>query len=549
MSEYEKAEELNNEPAPVAGLTEAERQSAEEFFERLGSGESLKSAPLSFADFLQELLAVFKRLYVLPVILCILCSAVFCIKARADFNPIYQATATFAVNVSNYNSRNSATYSVSLAKQLSETFPYIFSSDVLNNLIRQDLDLETIPATITAEPVGETNLFIIKVYSRTPQMSYQVLRSAIENYPRVADFVIGNTTLTLISDNGIPRKPINTILYTKEIMKGVLLGLLLSLAVMVVATFTKATVRDSDDLKSMLNLRCLGNVPYLSRKKRAEKNMIEISSPDVSKNFADSIRLIRSRTLRACEELGYGTILVASSMPGEGKTTVAANLAMSMAMAGKKVALLDCDIRKPSDLGDLATQKEAGLAEYLNGLVALDDIINEPAENLIVINGRTPSDEAAELLGTARMKELISELKQRVDIIVMDSPPASVIADAIVLSNVADCVLYVIRMEYTRKSRILDGLNHLANGGAAFLGYVLNSSDSSGGYGYGAYGKYSHYGRYSRYGRYGSYSKYGKYGRYSRYGRYGSYSRYAGGGSRYGRYGSYSRYGSYNKKR
>lgn len=540
MSDTARANEPNMDPENMNGLTEAERRSAEEFFERIGSGEALKAVPLSFADFLQELLAAFRRLYVLPVILSIVFCAILCIRARADFNPIYCAKATFAVNVTNSGARTGASYSVSLAKQLSETFPYIFSSDVLNNLIRQDLDLEEIPATIMAEPVGETNLFEISVYSRTPQMSYQVLRSAIENYPRVADFVIGNTTLSLISEPVIPEESTNTISYSRELVKGVLFGIVASLAVMVVSTLTKSTVRDSDDLKSMLNLRCLGNVPYTARKKRAEKRSVEISSPDVSKNFADSVRLVRTRTLRVCEEMGYRSILVTSSMPGEGKTTVASNLAMSAAMTGKRVALLDCDIRKPSDLNDLVSGNTAGIAEYLNGKASLEEIISNPEENLFVINSMAPSDEAAELLGTARMKELLSELLGMVDLIIIDSPPASVIADAVVLSNIADCILYVIRQEYTRKSRILDGLNHLANGRAPFLGYVLNSSDSSGGYG--AYGRYSRYGRYARYGRYGSYSRYG------RYGRYGSYSRYGRSGSYAGRYGSYSRYGGYKRK-
>ncbi|MBR6109025.1 MAG: polysaccharide biosynthesis tyrosine autokinase [Clostridia bacterium] len=517
-------------------------ESVEEFYESIRN-DAQKSSSVSITDFLHEFISVFRRMYLLPIILSVILSVILCVRARLEFNPIYQASATFTVDVNSASTKSSPTYSVSLSKQLSETFPYIFSSDVLINLIQQDLGLSSIPATITAEPVGQTNLFTIKVFSRTPQMSYNVLQSAINNYPRVADFVIGNTGMTLISDSGIPTKPTNSLSYKNELLKGVLFGCLGSLVIMIIATFAKNTVKDSDDLKKMLNLRCLGNVPYISRRRRANKSIIEISSPDISKSFSDSIRLIRSRIIKACDEAGFRTILVASSMPGEGKTTVAANIAMAMAMAGKRVALLDCDIRKPSDLGDLTTQKEAGLAEYLNGIVGIEDIVNEPEENLIVINGKTPSDEAAELMGTARMKELIEELLQRVDYIVMDSPPASVIADAVVLANISDCVLYVIRQEYTRKSRILDGLNHLSNGRAAFLGYVLNSADSDGGYGYGygAYGKYARYGKYSRYGRYSSYGSYSKYGRYSRYGRYGSYSRYD----------SYSRYGSYSstKKR
>jgi receptor protein-tyrosine kinase len=501
-------------------------------------------APRGLADYLNEILATAKRLYLLPIILAVVFSMLLCIRARIAFNPVYQASATFTVDVTNANSKGSASYTVNLAKQLSETFPYIFSSDVLSNLIMQDLGLTDIPATITAAAVGETNLFTINVYSRTPQMSYNILRSAINNYPRVADSVIGNTTLKVISDTGLAGKPTNAISYKMELLKGIALGLLISLIVIIIVTFTKTTVRDADDLKTMLNLKCLSTVPYIGRKRRGESGAIEISDPNMSKSFSDSIRLLRSRTERICAENDYRVILVASSMPGEGKTTVATNLAMSLAMSGKKVALLDCDLRKPSTMGELTNQKEHGLSEYLNGLVPLEEIINEPAENLIAISGKIPSDDAAEMLGSAKMKELIDELLERADLIVLDSPPSSVIADAVVLSNLSDCVVYVIRQEYTRKSRILDGLNHLSNGKAVFLGYVLNNGSGSGGYGYGygAYGKYSRYGRYSRYSKY---SRYSRYGRYGRYGKYGSYSRYG----RYSRYSTYSRYGSYSRYR
>lgn len=536
MSEFtERNEQSGAQKENPFGSAAREYGGAEVYAGRI-SGETANIAPRTASDLIQDMIDAVKRMYLLPIILSILFCVALCVRARFAFNPIYKASQTFTVNVENIGSHSSPTYTVSLAKQLSSTFPYIFSSDVLMNFIKQDLDLEEIPATISAEAEGDTNLFTINVFSRTPQTSYRVLQSAIENYPRVADFVVGNTTITTISETGIPTKPMNDISYKNELLKGVGLGCAVSLVIIMIATLTKNTVRSSDDLKSMLNLRCIGTVPYIGRKRRGESIMIEITDKNASKSFTDAIRLARSRVERACAQNGYRVILVASSMPGEGKTTVATNIAMSFALSGKKTALLDCDIRKPSDLGDLATQKEAGIAEYLYGVVGIDEIINEPAENLLVINGKTPSNEAAELLGTQRMNELIDELLEKVDYIIIDSPPASVIADAVVLSNLADCVLYVIRQEYTKKSRILDGLNHLSNGKAVFLGYVLNSANT-GGSGYGYYGAYGSYSRYGRYGRYGKYGKYGKYGRY------GSYSRY----SRYGRYGSYSRYNSYSR--
>lgn len=357
---------------------------------------------LNATDLFKELLRALRRLYLLPIILSVLFSVGFCYYARVTFNPIYMSTATFTVTVNNVSSRSNQMYSAATAQQLSLTFPYIFSSGVLSNLIQKDIGLTSLPASISLEAVGDTNLFNLAVISRTPQMSYTILESAINNYPKVAEYVVGNTDIQLLSKPSMPTAPINSISYPTQIVNGVLWGCGTALVFIVVMTLTKTTVRNPNDLKSMLNLRCLGNVPYVSRRRRGgeERAMLSLSNEDVSKNFADAMRLIRSRTEKAFDESRYRVMLVASSMPGEGKTTVSTNLAMSFAMSGRKVALVDCDIRKPSSMGELTTQKESGIVEYLNGLVQLDDIINTPVENLIVINGKTPSDEAAELLGT-----------------------------------------------------------------------------------------------------------------------------------------------------
>ena len=197
MSEERNA---NNVPAPepergnarTGGYSSAKRDTERkaEPYVRTGSNELDQPAkvsetaninPMGIADYANEILNTARRMYLLPIILAVVFSAVLCIRARLAFNPVYQASATFTVEVTNSGSKGNASYSVGLAKQLSETFPFIFSSDVLSNLIMQDLGLTAIPATITAEAVGETNLFTINVYSRTPQMSYNILHSAIEN--------------------------------------------------------------------------------------------------------------------------------------------------------------------------------------------------------------------------------------------------------------------------------------------------------------------------------------------------------------------------------
>ena len=211
----------------------------------------------------------------------------------------------------------------------------------------------------------------------------------------------------------------------------------------------------------------------------------------------------------------YGKITIIQGDPGEGKTTVALNTAVALAQEGKCTVLIDCDVRKPATIGDFRGLKPAGLVEYLNGTAELADIISQPVDNLFVINGNTTADNAAELFRTDKMAELINALREVAELIILDSPPCAILADAQVLAGYSDCAVYVVCREYTRKSSLVNGIGNLSHTGIRFIGYVLNNAQSSAS---GLnYGRYSRYGRYSdRYGRYGRYGKYGKYGRYGK---------------------------------
>ena len=345
---------------------------------------------------------------------------------------------------------------------------------------------------------------------------YKVLVSAIDKYPQVANYVVGNTELTLISPPAVPSAPYNSLSYASCIKKGAALGILLGIAVAVIAAATRKTVRSTAELKSILNLRCIGTLPYERVNRRLRnKDSVSLRDDDVTKNFGDSIKLIRSRIQKSAEEHGDKVILFASSVPGEGKTTVALNTAVALAQEGKCTVLIDCDVRKPATIGDFRGLKPAGLVEYLNGTAELADIISQPVDNLFVINGNTTADNAAELFRTDKMAELINALREVAELIILDSPPCAILADAQVLAGYSDCAVYVVCREYTRKSSLVNGIGNLSHTGIRFIGYVLNNAQSSAS---GLnYGRYSRYGRYSdRYGRYGRYGKYGKYGRYGK---------------------------------
>ena len=202
--------------------------------------------------------------------------------------------------------------------------------------------------------------------------------------------------------------------------------------------------------------------------------------------------------------------MVTSSIPGEGKTTVSANLAVSLAKHGKRVILVDCDLRNPSVAAFFGMpQRDPGLGAVLDGKAQIKDVLKErKVENgqLLLLPGESQSETNVSLLGSEKMKAVIQKLSSMADVVLLDTAPAQLLADAAMMARYVDSAVYVIRYDYTKIGKIREGIQSLSLSKIKMLGYVFNCDRSAGGsrygYGYGRYGSYSRYGHYGHYGRY-----------------------------------------------
>lgn len=210
---------------------------------------------------------------------------------------------------------------------------------------------------------------------------------------------------------------------------------------------------------------------------------------------------------------GSKVLIVTSSMQSEGKSTSSSNVAISFAQDGKKVLLVDCDLRKPklNRLFDLTAEK--GLSDVLVDHSHLSNaIIHTNYENLdLIISGTIPPN-PSELLSSKSMKDLIARMREGYDLVVLDTPPLAMVTDALVLVPASDAVLLVVRADYCEANAVAFALDQLSRARARVLGFLLNAADiKKTSYGYGRR-RYSKYGYGYRYGyRYG-YGGYGGYG-------------------------------------
>ena len=192
-------------------------------------------------------------------------------------------------------------------------------------------------------------------------------------------------------------------------------------------------------------------------------------------SIAESYRSLRTNIQFASIGKEVKSILITSTVPGEGKTTTAANLAVVMGQAGKKTVYVDGDLRRPTGYETLHVNNRLGITSYLVGNASLNDIIQESdIPNVSVITSGPIPPNPAELLGSEEMGQLIEELKTSFDMVIVDSAPALAVADPIVLSTYVDGCLVVIHSGKTNEDLVEKVIEQLKMVDARILGVVLN---------------------------------------------------------------------------
>ncbi len=316
------------------------------------------------------------------------------------------------------------------------------------------------------------------------------------------------------------------------LLAALIIGLVVPFAILMLIQMMKFRIEGHDDVAKLTILPIVADVPVASDSVKTSAGIVVQENKN---NQIDEIfRSMRTNIQFMMQEHDQ-VILFTSSTSGEGKTFLAANLAVSFALLGKKVILCGCDIRKPA-LGRLFSLKDrtAGVSQLLvkDKITELDlrtaicpSGVNENLDLLLA--GPTPPN-PTELLARENLSEIIEMLKKQYDYVILDTAPVGLVTDTLQIARYANVNCYVCRADYTPKSNI--GLvNSLAEEEKLKnVAIILNGVDMSKKkygyyYGYGKYGKYGRYG-YGRYG-YGKYG-YGKYG-YGNYGNYGSYGQYA----------------------
>ena len=323
---------------------------------------------------------------------------------------------------------------------------------------------------------------------------YNAFLTRFRETSETSDFQAANARLTDPAE--APREPAKP---KKKLIVALALVVSAMLGVMLAFLFEALNdgVRNPDDVENKLAQRMMGLLPWVEHDKN-QRLSVRTFFEAGQHNFAEAVRTLRTSMVLSHLERPAKVISVTSSIPGEGKTTVAENLAFSLAQV-EKVLLIDADMRRPSVGKDFGLPVyHSGLSNLIAGSSSLAECIHhDERSGLDVIPAGAVPPNPQELLASPRFEKALQVLADKYDRIILDTAPAQVVSDALVVSRVADSMLYVVKSDSTRQKVINDGIGRLLQVGAKLDGVVLNQVDtSSKASGYGEY--YGYYG-----GRYG----------------------------------------------
>lgn len=298
-----------------------------------------------------------------------------------------------------------------------------------------------------------------------------------------------------------------------------IMGLAIPVALIYLFELLRYKIEGRNDLDKLTTVPILGDVA-LDHSLKSNQRAIVIKENE-NDTMAETFRAIRTNLQFMLDSPDKKVTLFTSTTSGEGKTFVASNLAMSFALLGKKVILLGLDIRKPR-LAEMfgINNRSKGITSFLIGdkedkQLLYDQIFNSKQnENLDILPAGIIPPNPAELLSKENLDVAIEYLKERYDVIILDTAPLGLVTDTLIIARVADACIYVTRADYTTKNDIRFLNEIYEKGKLKNMAVVLNGVDMK----KRKYGYYYGYGKYGKYGRYG----YGKYGTYGTYGNYGN---------------------------
>ncbi len=430
------------------------------------------------------------------------------------YTPRYQASMTYAVTgrrTSQLSNNN-----VTATKEVSAVLTQMLESDMVYNTIRSSSEeLADFSGTIRGSRVGESNFIVVTSQADSPKEAYLSICALQDLFPTIAGYVSSDAVVQVIRNPDVSANPINPINTRTATKNAALLGAVIMAALIALYSATRETIQTRSGARSLLDAHILATV-YRVRQKLTPRTLLQfrrpplqVFSPATSFAYTEQINTICTQMVHEAVSNGRKIFMVTGVSENEGKSTVSGNIAAALTLMGKKVAVLDCDLRNPSlnRFFDKKYRSEVPLNKLLSQPLTGDNLlkcmVRHDQLGLYMLLPLVPDERCTELLSSGTMTQLLRQLRV-FDFVILDTPPMGYFADTETLLDNVDASMLVVRQDRTPAADINDACDLLRSAKSHFMGVILNDmttsltegNHSSHGYGYGyGYGYGSSSGR------------------------------------------------------
>ncbi len=452
-----------------------------------------------------------------------LCSAIgamgFFLVTHAAYEPQYTSTATLSVLNSSNSTASYATYTISTEK--ANVLVNIFTEPTIKECAAKYLETDSFDGTISAKVLDQTNFIELKVTANHPEKAYRLLDAVINSHHEVSSKIFSNAGITVISNPIVPSGPSNHISNDNRNLV-VIACATISLAVIIALSLMRNTVKKESDFDDKVESKLIGSIAHEDKRmsfqdvrQKKKKGLLIHSNAHISLRFTENFHKIAAKLEHARKRSGDNVFAITSVAENEGKSTCAANIAVSLADRGNRVILLDLDFKKP------AVYKIFGEEEIENG--SLSDLLEKKVsyENFsfrqfkktslfLAVNTKANPD-YRKLIENGSVFALINTLKEKYDFVIIDTAPLSIDSSVTDIINMVDKTILIVRTDTVNVPVLNDAITTISKINSNLIGCILNDvhmnilpfsftgDDESTRYGGYRYGKHSHYGHYGKY--------------------------------------------------
>ncbi len=353
--------------------------------------------------------------------------------------------------------------------------------------------------SISIKTVDDTSAMVVTVTTKNAKLSAAVCNALAEIAPEKVEEAIGIGTINKIAEAKIYENPVSPSVIKNSII-GAFAALVIVVLVILAINFLDNSIKRASDLEERYKKPILGEVSKLNYDKKKidlDTQKIKLTDKNVPFDIIESYKSIRTNVTFALSTAQEKIIVVSSPNPNEGKSTVSCNMAIALAQSGKKVLLIDGDLRKNRQDFIFEILNKKGLSSVISKQEKLEDCIQKNVvENLDVMTSGPIPPNPSELLGSEQMRNILKELSSVYDTIIIDTPPVNTVTDAMELAKVVSGIVIVVSHRKTSTTDVDEALKKIELCQLRVLGFILNNVNHEHDTGY-----------YARYGK-GYYKQY-----------------------------------------